>query len=140
MRRQRNYGKTVNKPSQPKKKNYSPIKIILVILMVTNLVSFMVWQNIKGLELDKKLQHLEKKHYELQNRYQNKLFDYETLKNSKEIKKIAREKLGMITSQKKNFIRLGIENKSKLIEKFTSKKNQHDSLNKFLKTNTKLEK
>ena len=84
----------------------------------------MVWQNIKGLELDKKLREVEKKHLSLHHIYQTKLLEYETARLPDHIEKVAKDKLNMIGTTRRDFIQLGINQKEKVIEKFLNKREQ----------------
>jgi 5'(3')-deoxyribonucleotidase len=81
----------------------------------------MVWQNIKGIELNNKLQELEREHLKLHNSYQNSLLEYEQNRNEKRIKMLGKTKLNMIETKREDFIYLNI-NKAELAKKFISKK------------------
>ncbi|MDH4127494.1 MAG: hypothetical protein OEV44_01985 [Spirochaetota bacterium] len=81
----------------------------------------MVWQNIKGLELDEKLNHLEKTQFTLYLDYQELLMEYEKIRNSDNIKRFAKDNLGMIKTSYKDFIQLGIANKQKVLKKYFNK-------------------
>ncbi len=93
------------------------LRIVLVILLITNLVSFMVWQNVKGLDLDKRLRQLEKAQVKLHNIYYEKLILYEKLRSSEKIKLFAKEHLHMVATNPRDFKVLGIKNKQKLVSK-----------------------
>ncbi len=82
----------------------------------------MVWQNIKGIELNKTLKDLEKEHLKLQKDYQNSLLEYEQNRNEKRIKKLGIIKLKMIETKKEDFIYLGVKNKEELAKRFINKK------------------
>ena len=86
----------------------------------------MVWQNIKGLELDKKIAELEKQQLKLNHNYHKRLIEYEKLRSSQSIIQVAKERLGMIPTTKKDFIQLGISDKQKLMEKFLNTKSWNE--------------
>ena len=86
----------------------------------------MVWQNIKGLELDKKIGELERQQLKLNHSYHKRLIEYEKLRSSESIIQTAKEKFGMIPTSKKDFIQLGIKDKQKLMEKFLNTKSWNE--------------
>lgn len=117
------FKKTANKSN----KDYTPIRIILVILLITNLVSFMVWQNIKGLDINNKLNKLETERLELHHQLQENLIEYEMLRKSESIENIAKQKLKMVPTDKDSFITLGIRDQGRLLNKFQSTKTNLDN-------------
>ncbi|GMT50104.1 MAG: hypothetical protein IEMM0008_1643 [bacterium] len=77
----------------------------------------MVWQNVKGLDLDKRLRQLEKAQVKLHNIYYQELILYEKLRSSEKIKHFAKEHLHMVATHRRDFKVLGIRNKQKLVAK-----------------------
>lgn len=95
---------------------FSALRIILIILLITNLVSFIVWQNIKGLDLDRQISTLEKDQLELYHIYNDRLIQYEKMKQDPTLERYARNHLGMVSSKRQNIVKLGISSKEKLMQ------------------------
>ena len=81
----------------------------------------MVWQNIKGLELDKWISQLEKEKLELHNLFYQINIEYETISNSDQISQFAKERLQMFHAERNDFVQMGIHNKNKLLSIFHNK-------------------
>lgn len=109
MRYPNQHGSSIKGPAPSNK--FSTLRIILVILLITNLVSFIVWQNIKGLDLDKQILNLERNQLDLHHIYNKRLIEYEKIRRSVRIKNYAINQLGMTESKKENIIFLGIKEK-----------------------------
>ncbi|MDH5682032.1 MAG: hypothetical protein OEZ36_10620 [Spirochaetota bacterium] len=84
----------------------------------------MVWQNIKGMELDRSIRNLEKEQLSLYKVYHEKLAEYERIRRTERVLKFAREKLGMSGTKRADFISLGIRNKAVLQEKYPGGKRE----------------
>lgn len=123
MRQRKTHGKPLNQATRGREK-YLVARIFLVILLITNLASFMVWQNIKGMELDRSIRNLEKEQLSLYKVYHEKLAEYERIRRTERVLKFAREKLGMSGTKRADFISLGIRNKAVLQEKYPGGKRE----------------
>ncbi len=77
----------------------------------------MVWQNVKGLDLDKRLRQLEKGQLRLHSMYSQELVLYEQLRSSEKIELFAKEHLHMVATNRRDFKVLGIKDKQKLLAK-----------------------
>lgn len=96
--------KITSKKKQDFKKKRWVLQLILFVFLVVQLMAFLVWQNVKGLELDESIQKLEKGYIHLYNVYQKELLDYTRLANSNEMRELAKRNLNLVETRHSDFV------------------------------------
>jgi cell division protein FtsB len=80
------------------------MKLLFVVSIMSCMVYFLVFNNIKSKRLDQKIKSTRKQLIKYANKSRNDIIRSEEILNSNKVKKIAREKLGMVNTKRDDYV------------------------------------
>lgn len=80
------------------------MKLIFVVTIMSGIVYFFVFNNIKSSKLDKRIKTLRRHVVKEANLSRNDLIRSEEILNAKKVKRFARNKLGMVNTKRNDYI------------------------------------
>ncbi len=90
-------------------------KLIVTVTIITVIITFFTCMNIKSVEIEKSINSIKKEINYLDDENKKILLSIEKLKDIDRIKTLAKNKLGFVNTNKKDFVIMGIKDKEELL-------------------------